>query len=34
MNGGLGAWHGDMMPFADEQLIKGGICVGGDTWHR
>jgi hypothetical protein len=23
-----------MMPFADEQLIKGGICVGGDVWHR
>eukprot|EP01052_Picozoa_sp_SAG31_P014514 SAG31_NODE_905_length_11119_cov_2.887931_5_plen_63_part_00 len=22
------------MPFADEQLIKGGICVGGDSWHR
>ena len=34
LNGGLGAWHGDMMPFADEQLIKGGICVGGDQWHR
>jgi hypothetical protein len=23
-----------MMPFADEQGIKGGICVGGDSWHR
>ena len=34
MSGGLGEWHGDMMPFADEQLIKGGICVGGDVWHR
>ena len=34
LNGGLGAWHGDMMPFSDEQNIKGGICVGGDAWHR
>ena len=34
LQGGLGAWHGDMMPFADEQLIKGGICPGGDVWHR
>ena len=22
------------MYVLDEQLIKGGICVGGDTWHR
>jgi hypothetical protein len=32
LNGGLGAWHGDMMPFADEQLIQGGICVGGGEY--
>jgi hypothetical protein len=32
--GGLGEWHGDMEPFADEQNIKGGLCVGGNVWHR
>ena len=29
-----GQWHGDMEPFSDEQNIKGGMCVGGNVWHR
>lgn len=33
-NGGLGEWHGDMNPFADEGIIQGGMCAGGDAWHR
>ena len=32
--GGLGEWHGDMEPFSDEQTIKGGLCLGGNVWHR
>lgn len=32
--GGLGQWHGDMTPFSDEQNIKGGLCTGGNAWHR
>ena len=33
-NGGLGEWHGDMNPFADEGIIHGGMCADGDAWHR
>jgi hypothetical protein len=32
--GGLGVWRGDMTPYTDEQSITGGICAGGDPWHR
>ena len=32
--GGLGEWHGDMTPFSDEQNIEGGLCTGGNAWHR